>query len=253
MCIRDRFTTKIKDALDAKKIDFLLATPYIEHVKRMREQGIECITSATLVGGYDMLMLRQRLRNTVLVVDEIGLSNAHHFSAIQWLCPAGLILIGDFRQLTPWSGDIQMAVRRLGCDTIILDLHDFDRFGGDKKTTSLLRRLAVVIDEHYRAGLHSKSGPGYWPPKLSYDMREAGLQFVCDPKAIQWLETSPEVETIGWRNSVVVPLKGKTVHKAQGGTVVKIVYIPDYKCDPRLLFTALSRATNADRVYVRWY
>ena len=236
------YLNTIKPMLDAKGIDIKMATPLLTHVERMLARDIECETNAGFVASYDFAMIRQRMRKSILVIDEIGLATAHHFAAIQYIKPGGIILLGDHRQLSK-AGDLLRIIRRLEVDTVFMQPHDSDRFSGDKNMRAVLQILEDAIDEQYNAGLHNRGGPGWWVGSLEKKLQAAGLQFVDRKPDI------PDIRTLGWRHKVIDPLGGETVHSTQGDTITTPIYIADYKCDPRLLYTAISRAPKLSDVY----
>ena len=57
-------------------------------------------------------------------------------------------------------------------------------------------------------------------------------------------------EIFGWRNQYSRDIGGATVHSSQGKTSEGKITITDFRCDPRLLYTAVSRAKKLSDVTV---
>jgi len=232
----------LKPALEAKGITVKMATPLLAHVDRMIEKNVECESNAGFVTTHDFAMLRKSMRKAVMVIDEIGLATPHHFAALKFINPAGIILLGDHRQLSS-AGDLLRIIQRLEVSVINLEPHANDRFNGCQGMRNVLKILEDEIDKQYAAGMHSSPGPGMWPGvELEKRLEAAGLRFVDD-------RTGDVV--LGWRHKIVDPLGGKTVHSTQGDTITDTIFVADYKCDPRLLYTAISRSVLLSNVSVQ--
>lgn len=231
-------TTQIIPALKNAGYEVKLMTPLLSHAKRL-----ECTTLASfLTKKRDLNIVSHNLAKTVLVVDEIGLAQPHELFALRRYRPAGLIVVGDHRQLSR-CGDLVHHTCRLNLDIVELKSHEHDRFGGSLEMRRVLNTLANVIDTQRSHGMHRSEGIGVWPNGLEMDLERAGLRFVDkmpeDPGTI-----------FGWRLRHSKEIGGHTVHSSQGMTVGEKITITDFRCDPRLLYTAVSRCQALSEVSV---
>lgn len=191
------------------------------------------------------------LRDSVLIVDEVGLANPCQLDAFISMRTNGLVLIGDGNQLSK-AGDLEAIARRLNMPLVQLGFHDNDRYGGDKKMHAVLELLTNAIGEQRAAGELGCDGFGTWPVGLELQLEAAGLRFVDQMPSLTYTEAGAEkrVNVLGWRHKYTDEFGGSTVHSAQGSTIEGRILVTDFRCDPRLLYTAISRAKSLDDVTV---
>jgi hypothetical protein len=278
------FLTVLKPMIEEAGIEVLTISSMVSHVNRLQEEGVlDADTNANFVDGHDLCNLREKLKHCVLVMDEIGLATAHHFSAIKYLSPPNMIFIGDRRQLT-YCGDVTRVIDRLGLDTVTLDSHSGDRFNGDPKMLAAIEMINPYIDSNEAMGAHANEGGSIkFPTQLMIDMfslfqfidvvqaREMNIVSIVvnqnithaaavamydsltgkDAKRVgalierQYPKKPGQIENRGWRHSVMdrIPY-GRTIHSSQGATFQCQEIVYDWKCDPRLLLVAMSRVRS---------
>jgi len=238
----------------------VLATKTSAHAERLGGVTLGSILSPKL----DTEAQRRALSKSVIIIDEAGMSSPSDISNIRDLHPAGIVLVGDPRQLTS-SGCLVAIARTLKLPIAWTSPHSKDRFGGSAAMRNVLSVLETKIDEMIETGVFSGDALAIaWPRGLEADLEAAGLRFVDSvQEAMVSFEDAGPIHVLGYRrkytyeNKTLLGMLAKneiesvsTVHKAQGQTLEGNLIITDFWTDPRLIYTAISRATSIDKVAV---
>ena len=238
----------------------VLATKTSAHAERLGGVTLGSILSPKL----DTEAQRRALSRSVIIIDEAGMSSPSDISNIRDLHPAGIVLVGDPRQLTS-SGCLVAIARTLKLPIAWTAPHSKDRFGGSAAMRNVLSTLETKIDEMIETGVFSGDPLAIaWPHRLEADLEAAGLRFVDSVQdAMDSFEDAGPIHVLGYRrkytyeNKTLLGMLAKneiesvsTVHKAQGQTLEGNLIITDFRTDPRLIYTAISRATSINKVAV---
>jgi hypothetical protein len=229
---------KLRDECLARGVAFRALTPTIALAKA---SGTQTLGSYLSSKSTDTLM-QIAARNEVIFVDEVGLCQGHELGTIARLNPKGLVLGGDRAQLA--NLDVERIAKRLNLYKVTIDLHDNDRYKGDKRMHSLLRSVVSFVTE----GLGVFGGV---PVELVDCLRRHKIPI----KPLKYApKASADTVVLGWRRRVVIDqFGGSTVHAAQGSEVPEggTLHIVDwYQASPRLLYTAIMRGRSADHIFL---
>ena len=243
---------RILPAIYKHKLVPVVLTPFRAHAERLG-----CATLAAFMSNrFDKGKFASALENVVVIVDEAGLVEPCHWAMLDRLHPAGLVIVGDPFQLTR-CGDLFDITERLRLSIAWTSLHGSDRFGGNKAMHETLQVLDKACYQDHLSGKHRTSGPGTFPQDLEDDLKHVKF-FDTTEEATAYLQTKGmPILACGWRHKYtdddpeLEVGEASTVHALQGRTVDNMaILITDYDCDPRLLRTAISRATSLDAVAV---
>ena len=237
----------------------VLATKTLAHAERLGGVTLGSILSPK----NDSEAVSRAMASSVIIVDEAGMSSPSDIANLRDLNPAGLVLVGDPRQLST-SGCLIATCSTLKIPVAWTKPHGNDRFKGDPAMRRVLAVLETTIDQMAAEGVFRGDPLSvFWKNNLDTELKEAGLPFVDSFDAAvdrlgkahvlgyrkRFTYESPALNALAQDGSI---LSVNTVHKAQGQTLDGPLIITDFRTDPRLLYTAVSRATALKKVAVIW-
>ena|GEM_PF-5140001 len=239
-------------ALQSHGHQVVVLTPTLDNLSRLQKSlgaSAHCTTLQKFLSPLcDKVQLEKKLRGDIegppvtIILDEVGLATPADLNALRRLTTrGGLIVTGDQCQLSN-GGDLIHAVTRLGLEVCALEVHEKSRHSGCPRLRIILQILRDAIEQQRREGMHQQEAIGLFPPELQKRLEAEGLPMVDTPSGRGTL--------LGWRRRHSTDLGGYTVHSSQGATIDGPITITDYMCDPRLLYTALSRVRTIGDVEV---